>query len=271
MRKSKVSALMVVSALVLALVYYLIPPISIGEMGISVKPVRLYLYIRINYIDILSNVPITSRIPRIELRILVYKYNAGRIAINRTLLYIDMISGHHEIGKEYYYDLNGSVDDRYLVKIVDNYTRVPIVLGPPAKYDTSLFTVYTSSYPCRINASYAVVGKGVRIETFKPIEAHILIVNEHLIHRRYSVIIHRVKTLDTDYYVRIGFYGYCTCGFLREYINGEGQVFFRPGDNPHILLIIEAAGLTILYAILTYHGAKSAKRRKRKKTGRKRS
>ncbi len=240
-------------AIIIAISYYVIPPLSLGHSEIVLKPVNLYLYVRLNYVDILSNTPITSKISKVELVLLVFNYDNGENIFNKTLASIDFINGHHEVNKEFLIKINNNPSQRYLLKIIDNYTKTPIVLGPPARYDTSLFTTYTSTYPCRVNISYAVVGKGIEIKTNMPLEAHIIIYNIHMERKEYVASIYNRGIIDTDYIVRKYFYGYSFSIIVKLYVDNNGRVEFRPIDNPLLLIIIETIILGSMYAYLVHH------------------
>ncbi len=256
--------LLVFIAVVIAVLYYAIPPLEIGSIEIVLKPVKLYLYIRLNYIDILSNTPITSRIPKLELILLVYNYDNGENLFNKTLALIDFINGHHEVNKEFFIRIADNPNQRFLLKIMDNYTKTPVVLGPPARYDTSLFTTYTSTYPCRANISYAVVGKGLEVKTSEPLEAHIIIYNVYMMRKEYTISVYNRKTIDTDYIVREYFYGYHFSTIIKLYIDNNGRLEFRPVDNPLLLIIVEIIVLGSVHVYLIRH--KPVRYRKSRKT-----
>jgi len=252
---------------IITIAFFALPPINLSEtISFSIKPVNLYLYLRINKISIVYNTPIGGKIQRVAVTLIVQVEGTNQTILNKTILEVDLIQGIHDIGKEFIFDIPDNTSWRYTLRFVDNYTKTPVPAGLPAKYNTSLFTTNTRTFPISYNVSYAVVGKDVIASASEPLTLYLRYLDKELAEKTASRKVYHKTTILTDYYVRIYVQGEKRSFILVYYVDGKGRVFFRSADNIFIIILTDT--LLLFYSWLTLHryrGKSSSSRKTRRK------
>lgn len=254
---------------IFTIAFFVLPPINIPEtISFTIKPANLYLYLRINRISIVYNMPVDGKIQRVTVTLIVQIEGTNQTVLNKTILQVDLIQGIHDIGKEFIFDIPDNTSCRYILRFIDSYTKNDVPAGLPAMYNTSLFTTNTGTFPISYNVSYAVVGKDVIASASEPLTLHLRYLDKELAEKTVSRRVYYETTILTDYYVRIHANGEKRSFILVYYVDGKGRVFFRSADNTFIVILTDS--LLFFYSWLNLHKyrrklASSRKRRRKKK------
>jgi hypothetical protein len=208
-----------------------------GSIDLVVKPARIAAYFCLNSIYTLSNIPVRN----ISFRLLIYVKGISTPIINESVFKTPYVPGNLKIGKEKIFAIPLSLLEKSftfkLVEIVDNRPNPPFILGPSIMFNTSIVTNYIPIYPSHVNVSYAILGKGINI--------HINVNGNIRLKLRYldktlhvhvvNVDVKGVKSIDTQYYVRLTYEGFT--GIIPMYYIADGNVYFRTRDNIPIFII----------------------------------
>ncbi len=254
---------------IITVAFFVLPPINLhGTISFNIKPANLYLYLRINKISIIYNMPIGSKIQRVTITLAVQVEGTNITVLNKTILEVDLIQGIHDIGKEFIFDIPDNTTARYMLFFIDNYTMTSIPAGLPAMYNTSLFTTNTGTFPISYNVSYAVVGKDIIASSSEPLTLHLRYLDKGLVEKTASRRVYQETAILTDYYIRIYVRGEKRSFILTYYVDGNGKLYFRSTDNVFIIILVDS--LLFFYSWLNLHkyrevSSSSRKSRRRKK------